>query len=299
MCRCALWFLIAQAALAAAVPGNETAEIKDPQTRLVALHAVFPGMEITADPSAPLRHATKQKAKGNPLDFPDIFANDGVYTVIGEPSNRIEGCASDDIITFKVSTKRRVHLKLFRWPNEGEFGLLVLLQYDFAGANPAMSCPTLGLLAHLTRQDGQWHARDQFALNTVHHWTLAGAHVLAPTGDSAVNLVLESNAGGAGVVVTEMYIFDLSEGRFNLLFVTNSWEDSRGNEGQLVYRLNLDIPRTVATHGRQFCFTKQEFYTNGEGFKPPRVSHPCFYRDSAAAAESYQAHSREMLGPPK
>ncbi len=299
MCRYALWLFITQATLFAATPpADGTAEIKDPQTRLAALQAVFPGMEITADPSAPLRHATKQKAKGNPLDFSDMFAKEGVYKIIGKPKTLGEGCASDDIITFKVSTTRRVHLKLFPWPNEGESGLLAVLQYDFAGANPAMSCPTVGLLAHLARKDGQWYARDHFALNTVHHWTLAGAHVLDLTGDGAVNLVLESNSGGVGEVATELYVFDLSHGRFDVLFVTDSREDSRGNDDQLVYRLDLDIPRTVATHGRQFCFDKTEFFAAGEWFKPPRVTHPCLSQDKSMSA-AYEALGQEGLTPLK
>jgi hypothetical protein len=275
-----------------------TAEIKDPQTRLAALQAVFPGMAITADPKPSPRMAAYRRTKGDPLDFPDMFAKDAAYRVIGQPRNTIEGCTSADILTMKVANTRRVHLKLWPWPKEGDSGLLAVLQYDFAGANPAMSCPTLGLLAHLTRKDGQWHARDQFALNTLHHWTLAGARVLDLAGEGAVNLVIESNAGGAGVVMTEMYIFDLSHGRFDLLVVTNSREDPRGNEDQLAYRLKLDIPRTVATHGRQFCLTRHEFYAKGEWFVPPRVTQPCLDADHKAA-ESYQADSREMLGPPK
>lgn len=298
MCRYALWLLIAQAALAAAVSGDETAEIKDPKTRLVALQAVFPGMEITADSKPSPRMAAHRRTKGDPLDFPDMFAKDAAYRVIGQPRNMIEGCASVDILTMKVADTRRVHLKLLPWPKEGDSGLLAVLQYDFAGANPAMSCPTIGLLAHLVRQEGQWMARDQFAVDTTHHWTLAGAHVLGLTGDGAVNLVLESNAGGAGVVVTELYVFDLSHGRFDVLFVKNSRENSRGNEDQLVYRFDLDIPRTVATHGRQFCFNKTEFFAAGEWSKPPRATHPCLSQDKSMSA-AYEALGQEGLTPLK
>jgi hypothetical protein len=121
-------------------------------------------------------------------------------------------------------------MRLFRGPREDDSGLLVVLQYDFAGASPAMSCPSIGLLVHLHKQGGRWNVRDRYVLETVHHHAIQTIALVDLTGDAVDDLLVESNNGGAGVVAGSLQVFDLRRGYFEELLNSFSRLDSRGDD---------------------------------------------------------------------
>src|ERR1700683_5500700 len=98
-------------------------------------------------------------------------------------------------------------------------GLLAVLQYDFQGASPALSCPSIGILVHLIK-NATWIVKDKYPLETVHHHSLQGVRLLDLTGQSTDVLVVESDAGGAGLAQTILQLFDLSRGGFEELLST-------------------------------------------------------------------------------
>jgi hypothetical protein len=162
---------------------DDSKPVSDERVRLTALQAVFSGMQVRADPLRSLNDSFPEKPKPGDLFFPDAFSDESVYEVIGKPMNKAESWAAEDIITGKTSDTRQVRIKVFRWPNENDDGLLVALQYTFLGANPAMSCPSIGVLIRLTRKLADWEVRNEYLLETMHHHSVQMVQLLDLTGD--------------------------------------------------------------------------------------------------------------------
>ena len=247
--------------------------IADETLQLTALLSIFPGMELRTDRNEKIDDSVSMEASGVKLLFPDALAGRTVYRVAGKAMNEAEECASADAITGRSSMKRRVRFELFRWPNEGELGLIAVLQYDFPHANPAMSCPSLGLLVHLIRENGDWAAKAQYLLETVHHHAIYGIRLMDLTGRGSEELVIESGFGGAGESDSSLQVFDLSRGRFDEVLATESWMSSWQTYTQV-----LDVDRTRANRGRLFCFSKTTYLEMEKTFRPPRITHPCYKR---------------------
>jgi hypothetical protein len=191
---------VAAALFATAIQGESRQPISDESLRIIALRATFPGMEVSIDQGARIDNSSPEKPKPGEFASRDALAHESVYRVVGKAMNKVETWASDDVINpGRLSNTRLVRFRLFRWPNENADGLLAVLQYDFAGANPAMSCPSIGLLVHLVRNAARWEPRDEYLLETVHHHSIRGIEMLDLTGDGADELVVESDFGGAGV----------------------------------------------------------------------------------------------------
>ena len=208
--------------------------------------------------------------------------------------NKVETWASDDVINpGRFSSARQVRFKLFRWPTENTDGLLAVLQYDFAGANPAMSCPSIGLLVHLVRNAAGWVPRDEYLLETVHHHSIHRIEMLDLTGDGVDELVVESDFGGAGVWGNIVQVFDLSHGHFQELLNIDSVLEDSDQEG---FMQVLDVGRTLQSHGKRFCFSTTTLFEKGKWFKPPRVSHPCYKRGYLIETGASETNS-EMLAP--
>jgi len=152
-------------------------------------------------------------------------------------------------------------------------GLLAIVQYSFLGVNPATSCPSIGLLAHLVRNAEKWDARDEYLLETTHHDSLQRIDVLDFAGDGAHELLIESKYGGAGMAASSLQVFDLRRGRFEELLNVDSrlqyW-------GESSYTQALDMERTRQSHGQQFCFTKSTTFEQGDEAQTPRVTNPCY-----------------------
>lgn len=130
------------------------------------------------------------------MSFPDALAGEKVYRVVGKATNKAEEGASEDIAKQTFSRERELRTRVFPRPNEGSGGLLVVLQYSFVGANPAMAYLSLGLLVHLIKNGAHWDVHDRFLLETTHHHSLQRVELLDLRGDGIVDLVIESDLEG-------------------------------------------------------------------------------------------------------
>lgn len=264
--------------------GIDTSQpVSDEALRLAALRSIFPGMLVSPDRSKRIDDSWPEEPNAGGLYFPDALAGESVYAVTGSAINEAESEASKNIITGKFSNTRQLRFKLFRWPKENDAGLLAVLQYDFPDASPAMSCPSIGLLVHLIRNAEDWVVKEQYLLETVHHHSLQGIRLLDLTGERADDLIIESNAGGAGTVVSDLLIFDLSKGRLDEVLNTESRMQHMTDDW---YTQTLDLSRTRESHGQRFCFSETTLFEAGKAFRPPRVTRPCYKRgDGVDSAE--------------
>ncbi len=264
--------------------GSDTGRpVPDEALRLAALHAIFPGMPVSLDRSRRVDNTWPKKPRAGELFFPDALAGESVYAVKGGAMNKAERAASENIATGEFFNTRQLRFKLFRWPKENEAGLLAVLQYDFPGARPAMSCLSIGLVVHLVRDAAGWAVQEQYLLETTHHSSLQSVRLMDLTAEGSKELVIESNSGGAGTIESDLLVFDLSKGRINevlntpsrMQYMTDDW-----------YTQTLDLSRTRESHGQRFCFVKTTLFESGKGLQPPRVTCPCYQRgygvDSAA-----------------
>jgi hypothetical protein len=228
----------------------DTLPITDPNLRLEALRAVFPGMKIS----------TEQR-------------EDSQHRVAGPAINEAERCASEDILSGSLSKDRLVELTLFPWPREGGNGLLAVVQYVFDGASPAASCWSLGELIHLKRSTDGWHAKDRYLLNTVHHTSIPSALMIDLTGRGIDYFAVESNTGWAGSGAVSIQVFDLGRSSFAEILNVYSHLESEIEEN---YTQTLDVVRTRRNAGRLFCFEKSTQVEKGVVFEKPRLSKPCY-----------------------
>jgi hypothetical protein len=225
--------------------------------------------------------------------FPDALAGETIYRVVGKSMNEAEKKASEDISAGTFSNVRQVRFRVFQWPGENNEGLLVVLQYDFAGAKPALSCPSIGLLAHVVSNAEIWQLRIEYLLLTSHHFSLVRAEFVDLTGLGANELVLESDLGGAGSVGSSLQVFDLTSGNFDELLNTYSRLQYVDQDW---FTQVLDVDRTQRTHGRQFCCVKTTLFEEGTWFKPARITHPCYTRGDGIDKE--EATERQTLLAP-
>lgn len=277
----------------AASSAGPSQPVSDGALRLIALRTIFPGAQVAIESGKRVKHAPPEKPKSGELFFPDAFADEKVYSVIGGATNEAEMEASRDVVTQRYSDTRQVKIRLFRWPGENDAGLLAVLQYDFPGANPAMSVLSIGRLAHLVRDAQKWEVRSQYLLETAHHSSLQGCELLDLTGDCLDELVVESDWGGAGTAVSSLQVFDLSHGSFEEVLRTQSRLEYMDQD---VFTQVLDIRRTVQTHGQRFCVSKTILFEDGKWFKPPRLTYPCYSRGDGVDAEAVKARN-ELLAP--
>ncbi len=286
---------VALVVLSAAALGTARSQpATDESLRLIALRSIFPGMQVSPDYSKKLNDSWPNKPKPGEIFFPDTLSGESVYRVVGEPSNEAERCASDDVIAPGVYKRtREVRFRLIPWPREHGDGLLAVVQYRFPKANPAMSCPSIGLVVHLVKYAQDWNVTERYLLDTVHHGAIEGIRLLNFTGDGADLLVIESDSGGAGTLLSILWMFDLSGGRFNEVLETDSRFEYMTDDS---YIQVLDFARTRESRGQQFCFTKTAFLESGKAFRPPRITHPCYKRGEGVDARDSNQRNK-MLAP--
>jgi hypothetical protein len=256
--RLAVFALLATAAMA------DTPPIADENLRLAALHAIFPGMQIALMQGVRIDDSWPKNPKAGELYFPDALATENVYRVVGKTTNEIEREASEDVASLAISTTRIVRLQLFRWP--GAQGLLAVLQYRFDGVYPALSYQSMALLAQISQIAGTWQVGDRRVLETIRHRSLQAIQ-LRDLGHGADELIIESDLGGPGTIVSELLIFNLGASKF----VQVLRKPSRFSGFQGTWTETLDIPKTLDQRGAGFCFTKTISVEND-------VTHPCYKR---------------------
>lgn len=285
---------VAAALLCATAIGNGAGQpVSDEALRLDALRAIFPGMSISLDRGKRIDDSWPEKPRAGELYFPDALADESVYAVTGGAMNEAEREASENIVTGRFFTTRRLRFKLFMWPKENDSGLLAVLQYDFPDASPAMSCPSIGLLVHLTKNAAGWAATEEYLLETVHHHSLQGISLLDLTGVGADTLVVESDSGGAGTGVSDLLVFDLGKGRLDEVLYTESRLESMTDD---LFTQTLDLSRTRESHGQRFCFSKTTLVEAGKAFRPPRVTRPCYGRGDRVDSAEVRQRSK-LLAP--
>jgi len=267
--------------------------VADEALQVIALNAIFPGMQVSVDRNKMIDHSWPQRPKASDLFLPDALAGTTVYRVLGKAMNEAEECASGDVITGKLSTVRQVRFELYWWPNEGDSGLLAVIQYDFPSANPPMACPSIGLLVHLIRDGANWVGKGRFLLETVHHHSLQAVRLMDLTGRGANQLVVESNWGGAGVAGSSLQVFDLSRGSFDEVLATESRMQHMTED---LYTQVLNAGRTRASYGQQFCVSKTTLLEDGRPIRPPRVTHPCYRRGEGVDSKEIEEWNK-MLEP--
>lgn len=272
--------------------------VADEALRLSALQAIFPGTQIVPEQGMRINLSWPEKEKPGELFFPDLFADETVYSVVGRPENEAESEAAEDVANGRISRTRAVRLRLFQWPNENDNGMLAVVQYNFLGVNPAMSSLSVGRLVHLTRSAGKWEVGEQYLLEPQHHHSLQRCELLDLTGHGVDDLVIESDSGGAGEIGSSLQVFDLGHGGFEELIDTASRVDDFGDvvDRPDRYAQDLDVGRTRQTKGQQLCVTRTTMIDNGKPLNPPRVTHPCYMRGEGIDAKD-AAFRKKMLEP--
>lgn len=277
--------------LFAALAMADTPPIADENLSMNALHAIFPGMQISLVPGKRINNSRSIKRSPYELDSPDALANATVYRVIGKPTNEAEKDASGQLTGAKFSNTRLVRFQMFRWPQTT--ALLAVLQYDFEDSSPTMACPSIGLLVQLANVDGTWKVGEQHLLETLHHWSLQAIRMLDLTGDGVDELVVESDFGGAETWGTNLIVFDLTQSKFEEIFSTTSRITFSIDD---MYKQVLDVPRTLQQRGDRYCFTKTTMVEATETFRPPRITKPCYRSEEGHFHEGVEERNK-MLAP--
>jgi hypothetical protein len=259
----------------AASLGAADRPISNERLRLAMLQTIFPGAAISLERGVRIDNVWPKNVKRGEISYPEAMAHENVYRIVGPPMNEVERHASEDVLTRRLSDTRQVRLMLFRWPDEIDSGMLAVVQYAFEGVVPAGCCWSVGRLIHLDKDTAYSKVRSEYLLQTWHHSSLQRIELMNLSGDGVHDLVVESDFGGAGTHATALQIFDLRHANFEQILNIDSRLEYMDQDG---YTQTLDIPRTLRTHGQQFCVTKRTLFENGKYFFPPRISHPCYQR---------------------
>jgi len=262
----------ASAALSATKP------ITDESLRMDALHAVFPKTTISLVVGRSIDDSWSPAGHSKQSLFPDALATEKVYRVAGPASGPAEECAASDVTDDSSFSKiREVRFVVFRWPEAADStSLLAVFQYKFRGANPPLSCPSIGRLARVMNTGGKWRESAGFDLDTTHHTSIQRIELTSLDGHHSQELLIESDWGGAGVAGTNLAVFSLSRGRFNQwLNVPSRVYSSAGGHS---FVQTLDLPSTRQHNAERFCFRRITFAKNGLGLSQSVETHPCYPR---------------------
>jgi hypothetical protein len=239
-----------------------------------ALAAIFPHAAI----SETGRLIENSSSSNDRIPYPDALKAETVYRVVAPPRTKAEQCAAQSVITMKYSRVRELRMRAYDWPGDPE-AVLVVLQYRFLHASSAMSCLSIARLVRLALRDGRLRVEEDLVLDTTHHSGVERVELTDLDGDAVPALVIESDAGGGGIRLSNIHAFSLAEGRFRKWVETVSrlrdW--SKDNEQQ--FQQVLDVERTTSYRAAKFCFTKSEFVVDGVELRKPRVTKPCYARE--------------------
>lgn len=253
--------------------------IRDERLRMEILSAIFPGMSISVDRGRHIDASWRSVDRDAPLFFPDDFALEGVYRVIGPPSGDLEKCAAQDINRGTAAQTRALRFRAFFWPGSHNSAVLAVVQYEFVEAVPAAVCQSIPYLAKVVRADGKWRVKAHLELPSHRHSGFQGVRLLDLDGDGAEELAVESDSGAPGVAGSYLNVFQLKFGRFDQwLKVPSRLEDSLELQKREIYTQTLDVERTKSQQANSFCFSKTTFLSASTKLTMPIVSVPCYPR---------------------
>lgn len=242
--------------------------IDEDSARLEILQTVFPGMQIVAENRAPVPKQRRQDL----LDFPDAMAGQIVYRVTGAASGSAENCASEDAATLRHSQVRKVQIVAYRWPKQP--GVLAVLQYQFPDISPAGACWSVARMVRISEEVPR-RVLETREIAVQHHSDFSRIELKDLNGDGVDELLVEFDWGGAGTTGSSLQILDLEQGHFEPWIEIPTRQ--AGGIGEIFTQV-LDLRRTRASRASQLCFTRTGLGADGELYRVPRISKPCYSR---------------------
>ena len=257
--------------------------------RREVLQALFPKAKISVLPDRTIDRSWSPPGHGTEFRFPDALASEMVYRAVGPIADKVERCAaSDDVEGTVISDIRELRFQVFAWPQakDARSDVLVVLQYEFVGANPPASCPSIGRIAHIVKRNGRWQRLADFVFDTTHHSMFERIQLLDLEGAQVQELVIESDSGGAGVAESNLVVFSLERGDFYQLLNVPSrvYGTSQGTQEEQQFVQVLDIPKTANEQAKRFCFVKTTFAAGDEWLAEPRRTAPCYPKFTGSSA---------------
>jgi hypothetical protein len=245
----------------------------DEGLRIRILRALFPEMAVSLAPERSIDYTWTTQTRA-PLVFPDALASENVYNVGGPPSDDLERCAAQDMLSRHASETREVRFRVFPWPASNRGEILAIVQYRFSEAKPAGSCRSIAFLVRLAPSNGKWEVRERFLLNGGYLHQLESIRWINLTSSGYQELVVESDLADGDRLCSNAHILNLALGRFEELLVvpTRVHVSSKGE----TWTQTLDIPNTLKEHGQRFCFVKTVYAVEHHWFPIPSVSVACY-----------------------
>jgi len=272
-----MWGILSWCALAVAAMSQEP--IADEGLRGEILAAVFPGAKVSVQEEKVLNDSYWNGPKGAEILYPDVLKTEKVYRVVAPPRDHAEECAAESVITMKHSQTREVRFRVWGWPSRANDSVAVV-QYRFLPAQSSAACESIVRAVHVTRREGSLHVTEALDFEMTGHIAVQRAELIELSGDGVPQLIVETDAGGGGVRESRLAVIDLASGKFekwlNVLSRSRLW-----NEPDEEFTQVLDVERTRASHGTQFCFTRTLFAEKGTWLHPSRRSDRCYSKSGA------------------
>jgi hypothetical protein len=159
----------------------------DEALRIQVLRALFPETAISLAPGRSIDYTWTTQTRA-PLSFPDALASENVYNVAGPPSDDLEHCAAQDMLSRHAS--------------------------EFAEAKPAGSCLSIAFLVRLAPSNGKWEVRERFFLNSSYNHQLESVRWINLPGSGYEEFVVESDLADGDRLCSYMHILNLALGSF-------------------------------------------------------------------------------------
>jgi len=252
--------------------------VTDESIRLRALGAAFPGSSVSREPTIAPSRSVSKKPRGfvvsttDLVGFADAFRRERLYIVTSPPSDGDERCAAEDVATREIAEARNLQFQLYSFD---KFDYVLLAQYRY-GVSNALACESLGRLFLIHGRGVEWKMENLVTLPTHRHSTIQKVKPLPSTNSNSL-LLVESDMGGPGAVVTSLSIFEVSSHSISEILNIRGRADVALEERELFFQ-GIDLKRTAERGGTAFCFTKTTFAESDRWFQPPRVTTECYPR---------------------
>jgi len=252
--------------------------VTDSAVRLQVLRLVFPNTRISDvptpkdDPPFPVT---------DPLGHLVISLKSGFehyYEVVGPVATEEEEPASDITDLNKgFSDKRQVRMEVYRWkaPRDGEPLLAAVLDYSFAGANPARCCRAIGKVFLLSNAADR--LLDSFDKMPNDFSMFTSVQFVDVDGSGTEKLLISADASGVAYLGVKSALFDLAKHRLTPLISVDTlvfYEEEL--ENVTINTLTLDERQTIRSRGKRIFFVKETFAAKGKLFSKPRKSRVSF-----------------------